>query len=288
MRVAFLVDVNRLPRWVAAEQARSLWAQHGIEAHVLRIDEARNERWDIAAAGGLAAALELRRLEAARYVAFVDRPPDRLSDHPHITLVAGTRALAGQLRTLSPQSPVYYLRPGVDKAVFAPCEQVPPALDGPLRIAVLASDGEEAPAALAAISAMREPHMVTTADGDAPEKLAALSSRSDVVLDLSPSARPPLGPLAAFHRGATCVVTAAPGVEDYIVDGFNAMVTAWDDPRGCSRALDLLARDRRHLHELRVNALATARSWPSLRQAASMLALIMRRIVAAPVAGAAE
>ena len=63
--------------------------------------------------------------------------------------------------------------------------------------------------------------------------------------------------------GATCVVTAVTGHEEYVEHGWNGLVVDWDDPRGTARPLDLLASDPRALHFLRMNALATARAWPS-------------------------
>ena len=58
-------------------------------------------------------------------------------------------------------------------------------------------------------------------------------------------------PLEGFHMGATCVVTAVTGHEEYVEHGVNGLVVDWDDPRGTARALDLLARDRALLHCLR-------------------------------------
>jgi hypothetical protein len=89
-------------------------------------------------------------------------------------------------------------------------------------------------------------------------------------------------PLEGFHCGATCITTPVTGHDEYISDGRNALLTSWDDERGTSRLLDLLARDRRLLHRLRVGAVRTARSWPSTEQSTAMLALALGRIVTAP------
>ncbi len=66
--------------------------------------------------------------------------------------------------------------------------------------------------------------------------------------------------------GATCVVTPVSGHDEYVRHGVNALLCDWDDPRGTARQLDLLARDRDLLHELRRGALATAAAWPSWEQ----------------------
>ena len=83
-------------------------------------------------------------------------------------------------------------------------------------------------------------------------------------------------PLEGFHLGATCVVTPVTGHEEYVEHGFNGLVVDWDDVRGTARALDRLARDRALLHELRINALATARGWPSWEQSGDFMALALR------------
>src|SRR5204862_427228 len=79
-----------------------------------------------------------------------------------------------------------------------------------------------------------------------------------------------------FHKGATCVVTAVTGHEEYVEHGENGLVVDWDDPRGDSRSLDLLARDHALLHRLRWGALATARGWPSWEQQGTVMAAALR------------
>jgi hypothetical protein len=152
--------------------------------------------------------------------------------------------------------------------------------------------------ALAATQQMHEPHLVTlvSADRDAarnapadrvvgpltPAQMAREYSASDVVLKLSRVEGMFAPPLEGFHCGATCVVTPVTGHDEYVVDGWNGIVVHWNDERGTARALDLLARDRAYLHLLRFNAAATARRWPSWRQASSMMALALLRIRAEP------
>jgi hypothetical protein len=74
------------------------------------------------------------------------------------------------------------------------------------------------------------------------------------------------------------VVTPVTGHEEYVVHGWNGLVADWDDLRGTARQLDLLARDRRLLHFLRTNALATARTWPSWEQSGQFMAAALRAI----------
>ena len=182
------------------------------------------------------------------------------------------------------------------------CRTVEPALaprvDGPLRVLVEGRPGvpfKGVDEALAAAGAMREPAHVTLvcADGavvagpvpagadevvgplDAAG-MATLYAKTDVVLKLSRVEGMAGPPLEGFHCGATCITTPVTGHDEYVSDGRNALLTSWDDERGTSRLLDLLARDRRLLHRLRVGALRTARSWPSTEQSTAMLALALR------------
>jgi len=67
-----------------------------------------------------------------------------------------------------------------------------------------------------------------------------------------------------------------------VVHDFNGLVCDWDDLHGTARLLDVLARDRRYLHYLRLNALETARGWPSWGQAAQFMAMTLERIAREP------
>jgi hypothetical protein len=80
--------------------------------------------------------------------------------------------------------------------------------------------------------------------------------------------------------GATCVTTEVTGHDEYIEHGRNALLVDWDDQTGTTRQLELLAKDRRLLHELRCNALATARGWPGWDHATQFMALALQRIAA--------
>jgi hypothetical protein len=149
---------------------------------------------------------------------------------------------------------------------------------------------------VASVRAMREPHHLTIVTGW-PEELGELASvadrvesqlthremaavyrESDVVLKLSHVEGMYGPPLEGFHMGATTVTTEVTGHDEYVRHGWNGVVVDWDDVRGTARMLDLLARDRRYLHFLRHNALATARGWPSWEQAAQFMALALLRI----------
>ncbi|HWI74656.1 MAG TPA: hypothetical protein VNT55_22030, partial [Baekduia sp.] len=179
-----------------------------------------------------------------------------------VVVVAGW--MAEQLRVLRGDGapPVRVVAPGVDKSL-------PPVSanhDAPLRIAIAGADGG-ADEARAAAAVMRE-----------PSSLVALED-ADVVLALPRRAGFPREALQGFHRGATCVTTPVTGSEDYVVDGVNGLLTSWDDERGTSRLLDLLARDRALLARLRQGALATADAWPSEDEAAEAFVTVLKDII---------
>jgi glycosyltransferase involved in cell wall biosynthesis len=289
---------------------------------VLELDGAREQRFDVAVATWWETTLHLHDLAADRYAYFVQSMEDRFygSDTAERAAAAMTHALpvamitearwiAKQLEELrGPRNGflVHYVRNGIDKSVF--CRDgdaaLAPAVDGPLRVLVEGRPGvpfKGVDEALAAAGAMREPAHVTLVCADrgvvagpppagADEVvgpldvagMAMLYARTDVVLKLSRVEGMAGPPLEGFHCGATCVTTPVTGHDEYISDGRNALLTSWDDERGTSRLLDLLARDRQLLHQLRVGALRTARSWPSTDQSTAMLALALGRIVAAP------
>jgi hypothetical protein len=114
--------------------------------------------------------------------------------------------------------------------------------------------------------------------------MSELYGRTDVVLKLS-SVEGMFGPpLEGMHRGATCVVSPVTGHDEYVEHGWNGLVTDWDDLRGTARELDLLAADRRYLHFLRMNAVETARAWPSWEQSGMFMAGALRRIAELPPA----
>jgi hypothetical protein len=214
-----------------------------------------------------------------------------------VSFITEARWIAETLEELRPGGRVLYVRNGVDKGAFALPAPLQPRRDGPLRILVEGYRGisfKGVDEAVAAVGAMQEPHHLTAVipdravEGDVeadkvvgaiPQgELARLYARTDVVLKLSRIEGMFGPPLEGFHLGATCVVTEVTGHEEYVEHGWNGLVTDWDDPRGTARLLDRLAGDRRELHFLRANALATAQSWPDWDQAGQFMTLALERI----------
>ncbi len=292
------------------------------EVRVLSLEEARAERFDVAVATWWETTFSLFEVPADRHAYFVQSLEDRFYRHDEaervgaaltldlpVAFVTEARWIQRTLSELRPGPPVHLVRNGIDKRVFASPERVEPRLDGPLRVLVEGHPKvwfKGVPDAVASVRAMREPHHLTIVTGwredlgelaDAADRIegpvshremAALYAESDVVLKLSHVEGMYGPPLEGFHMGATTVTTEVTGHDEYVRHGFNGVVVDWDDVRGTGRALDLLARDRRYLHELRHNALATAQGWPSWEQAAQFMALALLRIAREPAPAADE
>ena len=300
---------------LAREQEQAPWAFDGL-AH-LRVEglaEARAQRFDVALSTWWETAFQLFELQADRHVAFVQSLEDRFyppgtPERSLAALVQGlpvatiteARWIAERFARLRPELPCRLVRNGIDKQVFASPERLEVRRGAPLRIVVEGNPEvwfKGVRDAVEAVGRMREPRhltVVTSAphalERDVPDavvgplaqaEMARLYADSDVVLKLSRVEGMYGPPLEGFHMGATCVTTPVTGHEEYVEHGWNGLVVDWDDLAGTARALDLLARDRRLLHFLRGNALATARSWPSWEQAGTFMAAALHAIRTAP------
>jgi glycosyltransferase involved in cell wall biosynthesis len=291
------------------------WAYRGLsDVPVLAFHEAREIEWDVALATWWETTSALFDLEARRHAYFIQLLED--STYPAgtpeqlaaamttalpVRFITEARWLAELLEDYQPGNRVLYVRNGIPKDVFRSPEVVAPAGDdAPLRIVLEGARGyvhKGVDDALAAVAAMDEPAHVTwvsphpTAPPEGVDRvlhglshadMAGLFAESHVLLKLSRAEGMYGPPLEAFHMGATVVTTAVTGHDEYVAHGVNGMVVGWDDLHGTARTLDLLARDRRLLHELRTGALRTARAWPDWRQSSQWMALALRRVAAEP------
>lgn len=292
------------------ESTETAWHFRGLEhLHVLPLERAAAFEYDVAVSTWWETTSSLFDLAAARYVSFVQSLEDRFYASWEPQRIAAMMASALPVRHLTEArwiadildrlhrgSRTLYVRNGIAKDVFGTPTEVAPALDGPLRIVVEGSRAvpfKRVDDALAAAAAMSEESHVSLAVPDdsgagaaadrvldrlSPREMAALYAESHVVLKLSRVEGMSGPPLEGFHMGATCVVTPVTGHEEYVRHRHNGLVVDWDDPRGTTRALDLLARDRALLHHLRTNALASARGWPSWEQQSAVMAAALRTI----------
>ncbi len=268
--------------------------------------------FDIAIATWWETVYSLPNVAASRYAYFLQSMEDRFYDVTQpglrakaglthvlpLTFITTSRWIKDQLALLHPTAPCFYVRPGIAKEIFAPRNEVDVALDSPLRI-VMEGDVrwwlKGMSDAINAVRLMSEPRHVTLVTARAPEatdlngiddvhvgltqrEVAAHFAASEVILKLSRVEGLSAPPLEAFHMGATAILTPVTGHEEYAIHGWNALLVGFDDLRGTARALDLISRNRRLLHFLRVNALETARAWPDTRQASALLAATLQVI----------
>jgi glycosyltransferase involved in cell wall biosynthesis len=294
------------------EQEAPSWGYTSLpEVSVLTLDEARREHFDVAVATWWETTFALFHVPAERYAYFVQSLEDRFYQREEagrlgaaltldlpVAFITEATWIADTLAQLRPDAPVHLVRNGIDKDVFAPVDHVEPHLDGPLRVLIEGHPSvwfKGIAESIASVRAMSEPHHLTLVtgfredlrdDADVDEVLGPLSQRemaaayrrSHVILKLSRVEGMYGPPLEAFHQGATAVTTPVTGHDEYVVNGWNGLVTEWDDVAGTARRLDLLARDGRLLQFLRHNALATARAWPSWDQSAQLMAMALHRV----------
>jgi O-antigen biosynthesis protein len=288
------------------------------ELSVRHISEVEpGESFDVLVATWWETAYRLFELEAHRRAYFVQSLEDRFyrGDDPvergavaltydmPVSFITEARWIRDFLTVLRPEADCHYVRNGVDKEVFRPLDSVEysPA-EQPLRVLIEGNPDhwlKAVPDALEAVGSATRPLRTTLVSprplgGEYPvdraigpltvEELAAEYAGADVVLKLSRVEGMFGPPLEGFHKGATCVVTPVTGHEEYVVHGHNGVVTDFDDIAGVSRWLDLLAADRDYLHELRTNALATAREWPSWEETSLDMASALRAIEVSPPA----
>jgi glycosyltransferase involved in cell wall biosynthesis len=343
VKVAFLVNDLQLSGGigVVVRHARGLAANHGFDVslvlvrdwdmphwsgyddlphlHVISLEEARDQRFDVAVATWWETTFSLFTVPAKRYAYFVQSLEDRFYEHDQaerigagltldlpVAFITEARWIQRTLADLRSDAPCHFVRNGMDKDVFASPERIEPNVRGPLRILV---EGDPTvwfkgvrEAATAAM-AVREPRRVTVVTGQGAQlgvevdrvidhvshrEMAGLYADTDVVLKLSRVEGMFGPPLEGFHMGATCVTTEVTGHEEYIEHGRNALVVDWDDQTGTTRQLELLGRDRRLLHELRCNALRTAHGWPAWEQSTQFMALALRRIAVSQEPSAAR
>lgn len=294
------------------------------QLEIADIDDLPAEPFDIAIATWWQTCWRLYDVPAARHAYFVQSMEERfypagqferlLAGLTHVLpvpVITEARWIADQLRERAPWRPVHYVRNGIDKDVFTSPQAAPlrPATR-PLHILVEGHGSwfKGLDDAMASLALMQAPHRATLVSSEPPDEppdeidevlgplhhaaMATTYAEHDVLLKLSRVEGMFGPPLEAFHMGATAVVTPVTGYDEYIRHGVNALVADFDDHAGTARLLDLLAADRRLLHELRAGALHTARAWPSWTQSGDMMALALDAIrreppLARPEVGAA-
>jgi glycosyltransferase involved in cell wall biosynthesis len=297
-----LVREEDAPSWVGYDELPHL--------HVCSREQALAGHYDVAVATWWETVFTLFEVSADRRVFFVQSLEDRFYEDGEaerlgaalvldlpVAFVTEARWIADTIAALRPEAQCYLVRNGIDKQVFGPVASLPETQEGLLRVLIEGSPSawfKGVHTAIVAAAAMREPHHVTVVTGErralgdvvadevvgplSHEEMASLYGRTDVLLKLSIVEGMFGPPLEAFHCGATCVVTPVTGHDEYVVHGWNGLLTDWDDVLGTARALDLLARDSDLLRFLRANALETARAWPSWEQSSQFMAAALLAI----------
>ena len=304
---------------VVREQESPDWAYEQLEhLHVMTLDAARAQQFDVVISTWWETAFTMFLVPAARYASFVQSLEDRFYGPADagerlgarvtlglpVAFITEAQWIADTLADLRPDAAVYLVRNGIDKECFPVAEAIEENTDRPLR--VLVEGNPQVPfkgvrEAIEAVRAMSEPSELTivaaTRQGLPREEagnaigpltqreLADVYARTDVLVKLSRVEGMYGPPLEGFHRGATCVTTEVTGHEEYIRHGENALIVDWDDERGTASQLDLLARDRDLLHQLRRGALETARGWPDWETSSAAFATAVKAIAAAPLPG---
>lgn len=289
-----------------------IWPYEGLESvRVADIDDVVGESFDLALATWWDTVPFLARVDATQHGYFIQSLEDRfyeqgdpqevlagLTYRLRLPVVTEARWIHELLSLADPTLACHYVRNGINKDIFPEQTTVEPRRDGPLRILIEGNPDDHikgVPEAIEAVRRMRCPAELTIVAAKrstvlnasiigplTQRELSELYARTDVVLKLSRVEGMSGPPLEGFHRGATCVITAVTGHDEYLQHGWNGLLVGWDDLDGTARALDLLATDRRLLHFLRSNAAATARAWPSWDQSTTMMAGALRALLRAP------
>ncbi len=94
-------------------------------------------------------------------------------------------------------------------------------------------------------------------------EMSKIYSSCDVLLKLSTVEGFPLPPLEMMACGGTAVVSQVTGIEEYVVDGSNALVVPLDDKDAAVKAVKRFRDDRELLAKLKTGAVQTvkAMSW---------------------------
>lgn len=277
------------------------------------LDDARNETYDVAIATWWETVPAVLALRAGRRALLMQSAEERfyrrhepfeqlgpaLSLSAPVHFFAVARWLCDLLAELRPGCSCWFTPNGIDKATFTP--RTTPVGDGPLRILI---EGQHTmwfkgvEEALDAVDRMSEPHSTTLValdPQDAPEReglrvvgglngaqMRDLYEQHDLLVKLSRIESVGMAVVEAAHVGTPAVVTPYTGHEEIVRHGENGIVVGFDDPDGCARALDVLARDRDMLRSLSDGAVASMREWPSDDQATELFADALRELAEAP------
>lgn len=272
------------------------------------------QRFDLAIATWWKTALELHRIDAARYGYFVQSIESRFypeDERPLRALVDSTYALglpgvteATWIRDYlaSRHGQTYSLvRNGIRKDIYTrEGERAQPTLpSGGLRVLVEGPLGvffknvertitlsrEAAPDDLwlltsSNVSSVR--HVDRVFSRVSIDKTAQIYRSCDVLVKLSYVEGMFGPPLEMFHCGGTAIVYDVTGHDEYIRHGENGLVIPRDDEAGVVDALRSLRADPDRLRQLREGARRTADAWPDWLASSTQFEQAVRAMMNAP------
>jgi glycosyltransferase involved in cell wall biosynthesis len=276
------------------------------------IDDVRG-KFDLAIATWWKTVYELHKVRAAQYCYFVQSIESRFypeDEAPLRRLVDATYALPLPMLTEATwieqvlhtrgAPSVQLVRNGVLKDVYRPDGWAEaPREDGTLRVLVEGSLGvpfKNVPRTLrlCASADVGPVWLLTITDIDSYPGVEKVVSRvpvartaevyraCDVLVKLSYVEGMFGPPLEMFHCGGTAITYDVTGHDEYIVDGYNALVVPVDDEQGVILALRRLAAEPELLRRLKAAARVTAQAWPSWEESSAEFATALDRVLKEP------
>lgn len=263
------------------------------ELHIATFDEVADRTFDVVVATWWRTVYELHRVDARRYVYFVQSIESRFYalDQPRFAALAGaTYDLPLSAITISPWLQAYlglrhgrpaFLAPnGIDKTSFTPfgpsfearpTEGLRVLVEGPIDVAM-----KQVPETIEVVrdSKASEVWLLTSSDIDNYPGVDRIFSRvpidvtpgiyrsCDVLVKLSRVEGMFGPPLEMMHCGGTSVIWDVTGHEDYLVHDHNGLVTPTGDYESVIAAINRLAVDPELVRRLSTAGLHTAAAWP--------------------------
>ena len=274
-------------------EANTSWHPAARLLNFISLDRAEKERFDIVIATWWETALDLARYTAKQYSYFVQSIESKFYPESHVaireladsTLDLGlpvlTEATWIRDRLKTETSSHFLVRNGIRKELYTPegpCIS-PRWQDGRVRVLVEGPLGVPYKNVARTIRLVREANpddlwLLTTSDVPCYPGVARTFSRiaiqqvpeiyrsCDVIVKLSYVEGMFGPPLEMFHCGGTAIVYDVTGHDEYIVDGFNALLVETDDEAKVVDSIRRLRSDAALLSKLKRGALRTADQWP--------------------------
>lgn len=277
------------------------WHPAFHDIHVLESSEAQSILFDLVIATWWPTVYELHKYKTVRYLYFVQSLEHRFAWNS-IDLKSEYMAARSYLFNLpiitvadwlqnflicNSQSPVWFIRNGIDKKLF-PLREPRPKLgklrvlvEGPLGIPMKAVD--ETLNYLSAIENISITHISPTKGtisakvdqsqhGINLKDMHSIYENTDLIVKMSRVEGMFGPPLEAFHSGATAVVSKVTGYFEYIRNNRNSLVVDVDDFESMVDKVELLGSDSDLLLNLKYGAYETAKFWPDVTETGTQFA----------------